>query len=175
MLTTNIFNSALKAIKASSILMVLVLMGCAHSTDGSRVSRNMENDEKLSELNRQAYQAFQNAMLERAEPLYRKIVERQPSNHDAYFMLGNIYLRLGQLDASVAHYQKALELKPTDSRIWYNLYLATIQQAINTLESGLLKTSNEDVYYEPMRIQLNKLYELHSEQNQQNEHNEQNE
>lgn len=142
------------------MLAVIALVGCAHS---SGVSSKAENDEKLSELNRQAYQAFRHAMLERAEPLYRQIVERQPSNHDAYFMLGNIYLRLGQLDAAVIHYRKALELKPNDTRIWYNLYLATIQQAIDTLESGLLKTSSEDVYYEPMRIQLDKLYELHNE------------
>jgi len=142
------------------MLAVIALVGCAHS---SGVSSKAENDEKLSELNRQAYQAFRHAMLERAEPLYRRIVERQPSNHDAYFMLGNIYLRLGQLDAAVIHYRKALELKPNDTRIWYNLYLATIQQAIDTLESGLLKTSSEDVYYEPMRIQLDKLYELHNE------------
>lgn len=160
MLIDRFCNSVFAALKVLCMLAVIALVGCAHS---SGVSSKAENDEKLSELNRQAYQAFRHAMLERAEPLYRQIVERQPSNHDAYFMLGNIYLRLGQLDAAVIHYRKALELKPNDTRIWYNLYLATIQQAIDTLESGLLKTSSEDVYYEPMRIQLDKLYELHNE------------
>lgn len=160
MFNSKLGHSVFVTLKVLCVLAVLVVAGCAHSPG---VSSKATNAKKLSDLNRQAYQAFQHAMLERAEPLYRQIVERQPSNHDAYFMLGNIYLRLGQLDAAVIHYRKALELKPDDTRIWYNLYLATIQQAIDTLESGLLKASKEDVYYEPMRIQLNKLYELHNE------------
>lgn len=160
MFINRLSNSIFVALKIFCMFAMLTLAGCAHSPG---VSNKTTNDKKLSELNYQAYQAFQHAMLERAEPLYRQIIERQPSNHDAYFMLGNIYLRMGHLDAAVTHYQKALELKPDDTRIWYNLYLTLIQQAINTLEGGLLKISTEDLYYEPMRIQLDKLYELHNE------------
>lgn len=160
MFTKRFCNSVFAALKVFCVLAILALVGCVHSPG---VSSETANAKKLSDLNRQAYQAFQHAMLERAEPLYRQIVERQPSNYDAYFMLGNIYLRLGQLDAAVIHYRKALELNSDDTRIWYNLYLAMVQQAIDTLESGLLKSSNEDVYYGAMRIQLGKLYELHNE------------
>lgn len=138
---------------------LLFQTACVHSNVASHDLKG----QKISELNRKANHAFQNAMLERAEPLYREIIARQPDNHDAYFMLGNVYLRMGQLDASVANYQTALEKSPDDSRIWYNLYLATIQQAINALESGLSKTSVESGHYSQMQDQLDKLYRLHAD------------
>lgn len=127
--------------------------GCAHTA----------KQPGLSELNRQASLAFENAMLERAEPMYRTIIERQPDNHDAYFMLGNIYTRMGHLDAAVSHYERALELDSNDARIWYNLYLARVQQAIDTLEQGLIRTPTEGGHNEQMLRQLEKMYELYNE------------
>lgn len=142
------------------LFVLLLQTACVHSNVASQDLRG----QKVSELNRKANYAFQHAMLERAEPLYREIVTRQPNNADAYFMLGNVYLRMGQLDAAITNYQAALEKAPNDARIWYNLYLATIQQAINALESGLSRNSEESELYEQMQDQLNKLYKLHADQ-----------
>lgn len=141
------------------LAVILLVSGCAQSPSNSPVDQG----ERLSELNRQAYHAFQNAMLERAEPLYRAIIERQPNNHDAYFMLGNIYTRMGHLDAAVNHYKKAIELSPEDPRIWYNLYLATIQQAIDALEQGLIRTPAGNAHHAQIHRQLVRLYALHNE------------
>lgn len=132
----------------------LLAGGCAHTA---------QTEPGLSELNRQASQAFENAMLERAEPMYRTIIERQPDNHDAYFMLGNIYTRMGHLDAAVSHYEQALKLDSNDARVWYNLYLARVQQAIDTLEQGLIRAPTGGAHNEQMFRQLEKMYELYNE------------
>lgn len=141
------------------ILTFLMLSGCALNPASKHSS--FYANESLSELNKKAYNAFENAMLERAEPMYREIVNRQPENADAYFMLGNIYLRMGHLNAAVSHYRNSIQLDPDQSRTWYNLYLATIQQAIGVLENGMSRVSEKDIHYGPMESQLRKLYGLH--------------
>ena len=145
---------------AASRVACLVILSFSLLTGGCA---NTKKQPGLSELNRQASLAFENAMLERAEPMYRTIIERQPDNHDAYFMLGNIYTRMGHLDAAVTHYERALELDSNDARVWYNLYLARVQQAIDTLEQGLSRAPKEGVHYEQMLRQLEKMYELYNE------------
>ncbi len=47
-----------------------------------------------------------------AIPLLRKTVAKETKNADAYNLLGFSHRKLGDIDAALAHYAKALELKP---------------------------------------------------------------
>lgn len=147
-------------IRSLLVCVCILFAGCASNPGHS----GFYDKKSLSDLNKEAYSAFENAMLERAEPMYREIVSRQPENADAFFMLGNIYLRMGHLDAAVSHYRTSIEIDPNQSRTWYNLYLATIQQAIGVLENGMSRVSDKDMHYGPMEDQLRKLYGLHQKQ-----------
>jgi Tfp pilus assembly protein PilF len=47
-----------------------------------------------------------------AEPLLRKLVERDPSSYEGWFDLGFVENALGNLDASIAAYRKSVAAKP---------------------------------------------------------------
>jgi len=66
-----------------------------------------------------------------AEPLLRKLVERQPANYVAWFDLGFVENSLGRLDDSIAAYRKSVAAKPDvfESNLNLGLQLAKTGQA----------------------------------------------
>jgi tetratricopeptide (TPR) repeat protein len=66
-----------------------------------------------------------------AEPLLRKLVEREPANYVAWFDLGFVENSLGKLDESIAAYRKSVGAKPDvfESNLNLGLQLAKTGQA----------------------------------------------
>jgi predicted O-linked N-acetylglucosamine transferase (SPINDLY family) len=60
---------------------------------------------------------------EAAHPFFEKAAQLEPNSHVPWFMLGNVASELGNLDAAVAHYAHARDLRPADHLIHYNLGL----------------------------------------------------
>jgi Flp pilus assembly protein TadD len=65
-----------------------------------------------------------------AEPLLRKLVEREPANYVAWFDLGFVENALGKLDESIAAYRKSVAAKPDvfESNLNLGLQLAKTGQ-----------------------------------------------
>jgi tetratricopeptide (TPR) repeat protein len=113
----------------SCLLLVGLLTACA-APGGGKV------DYSLDDQMRKADQAYREARLEDAEPLYRQITLDHPELKDVWFRLGNIYTRQNQLDAAVRAYERTLQLDKNEERAWYNLSLVRLKQALATLETA---------------------------------------
>src|SRR5260370_2943103 len=87
-------------------------------------------DSQLEELT-QAETAIEKQNYAAAEPLLRKLVERQPANYVAWFDLGFVENSLGRLDESIAAYRKSVAAKPDvfESNLNLGLQLAKTGQA----------------------------------------------
>jgi tetratricopeptide (TPR) repeat protein len=69
-------------------------------------------------------EAMQNYLLgnwEQARTGFRKLVERDPSNHFYYFILGEILYAMGRLQEAVEHYRNAVERKPDFGVAFYKM------------------------------------------------------
>ena len=61
---------------------------------------------------------------EEAYQQYRRVLEIEPSNHQAEINIGNIYYRLGQYAESIAAYRRAIDLRSDSVLAYYNMYIA---------------------------------------------------
>lgn len=105
---------------------VALMVGCAGAN-------RVENSEKYDA----AATAYKNGELSQAETLYRSIAEKHPDYAEAWFKLGNIYVRTEQYDAAVTMYEHAAKINPEDAKTWNNLALARVKQAIAVLDEGV--------------------------------------
>lgn len=106
----------------------LILSGCAGQVK--------QSESKAIDIEHRAESYYKQANLELAESEYRKLVKAVPLYAKGWFRLGNIYMRMGQLDAAIVHYEKALQFDSKMSKAWHNLALARVRQATNTLVEG---------------------------------------
>lgn len=75
----------------------------------------------MDETLRSAFGFFEAGNISQAESLYRKVIDIQPSNFDALFMLGAIYLLSGNYDLSISFTERALQSDPANASAYYNL------------------------------------------------------
>ena len=87
---------------------------------------------KIIEVEKRAYEAYQQEDWALAEREYRYLVQQVPGQSDPWFKLGNIYARTGQLDFAIGTYREALKRDPKNSKIWHNLGVVQLRQATNT-------------------------------------------
>jgi tetratricopeptide (TPR) repeat protein len=94
-----------------------------------RHTRVTEQGSQPPELT-QAEDAIQKRDYAAAEPLLRKVVDRDPSNYVAWFDLGFLENALGKVDESIAAYRKSVEAKPDvfESNLNLGLQLAKTDQ-----------------------------------------------
>lgn len=111
----------------------ILLSGCV-STGAVRDARADEVDVRT--LLRKADQALRDARLTDAEVLYRELTETHPEMPEVWLRLGNVYTRKAQLEAAIRAYRDGLRYDRSDGRLWYNLAIAQLKQAANTLEAS---------------------------------------
>lgn len=95
-----------------------------------------------------ADRALREARLTDAEVLYRRLTKTHPELPDVWLRLGNVYTRQGQLIAAVRIYKEGLKHSHDDARLWYNLAVARVKQAVRTLEAAS-RTLPPDSHYRP--------------------------
>src|SRR5580658_10397479 len=66
-----------------------------------------------------AVQHHQAGRLAEADRLYRQVLAREPANTDAWHLLGMIALQVGQVDAALELYRKAIALSP-ETAVFYD-------------------------------------------------------
>jgi protein O-GlcNAc transferase len=59
-----------------------------------------------------------------AEAIYRELLQRDPSDFAAVFLLGGLFIQSGQFDAAIAALQRAIQLQPGFADAHYNLGIA---------------------------------------------------
>ena len=97
---------------------------------------------------------------EEAEILLLDVIYNQPNMGDIYYSLGLLQAEMGSYDKSITSLQKAVDLLPDRSRIWFNLYnLLEFQnktkEAQNALERCLeLKPQNLEFLYAKIEFLL---------------------
>ena len=78
----------------------------------------------INEALRSAVSFLETGNISQAEFLYKKVIDIQPSNFDALFMLGAIYLQSGNYDMSISYTEMALQSDPANAAAYYNLGMA---------------------------------------------------
>lgn len=106
------------------LLAVSLLVGCASSPSDSRYQEETANTLLMAE------ESYRHGLWSEAESYYQELVDENPELYQAWFRLGNIYARSGQLDAAVTMYERCLELDPEQARGWYNLSVVRARQSL---------------------------------------------
>lgn len=92
---------------AAAALCLLTGVAFAAGGGGGSDSASMKNTDYA-----QATKLIQAGDFAAAVPLLKKVVAADPKNADAYNYLGYSERKQGHMDAAMAHYMKALSLKP---------------------------------------------------------------
>ena len=73
-----------------------------------------------------------------AEAAFKAAIELQPSRHDAYYNLGNLYYAQDRFDEAILQYRASLNLFSDFATCWLNLGLAA--RTIDQLELRLVRS-----------------------------------
>ena len=114
------------------LCLALLLCACASRGPASPIIPGADLRQALA----RADTALREARLVDAERHYRQLSEHHPRLPDIWLRLGNIYTRQGQFQAAMRAYRDGLQHRPEDGRLWHNLALVELKQAIHTLETG---------------------------------------
>lgn len=113
------------------LLSLALLPGCA-----SRAPSSQGGDGALRAQLERADLALREARLIDAEVLYRELSVSHPRLPEVWLQLGNIYTRQAQLEAAKRSYRDGLRYTRDDGRLWHNLALVELKQALLTLETA---------------------------------------
>lgn len=117
-------------IRTVLLSLYLALAGCAAAP------RQPSTQGDLRTRLERADQALREARLTDAEILYRELTLTHPQLPEVWLRLGNIYARQSQLEAAMRSYKDGMHYASADGRLWYNLALVELKQAIQTLETS---------------------------------------
>ena len=111
--------------------LLLVSLAAAQTTHTTvRHHKVASEDPSFPPELQQAEAAIQKKDYAAAEPLLKKVTERNPSNYQAWFDLGFVYNAQGQVEESIAAYRKSVAAKPEvfESNLNLGLMLAKANQ-----------------------------------------------
>lgn len=124
-------------------LALLALCACAGAPRGQSA---------LADQNAAALRAYQEGRLADAERLYLALTESHPGFAEAWFRLGNLYVRTGQLAAAVRAFESCLKDSPEQTRAWHNLALVRVKQALAVLDEGEARLAQEPAQAEHLAL-----------------------
>jgi predicted Zn-dependent protease len=137
------------------MLVLTLVVGCAslptandsvNSTPGvDRFARSNPTDlQDPFELARVADTAYDAGRLLEAQRFYRALTVRVPDDAYAWFRLGNIGLRQGDVAAAEQAFSKSLQRDDKNPKAWYNLATARLMHAQLALRSAFEQLRPED-------------------------------
>lgn len=91
-------------------------------------------------------------------PYVAAAIKNDPNNADLYAGMGHIYNKMGNTDASIEQFQKALNLAPEDFGNNFNLGLMLIKKGEVMAEAARNATTTSQAEYNKMIDELNKTY-----------------
>lgn len=127
-----------------TLALVVLLSSCAltpvdtahQGHTGQQGYPTASTDQTIRERMAAAERALSEARLTDAEIAYRELTESHPRLPDVWLHLGNVYARQSQLEAAIRVYNEGLVHRPADGRLWNNLAVVQLKQAIHTLEKS---------------------------------------
>lgn len=114
------------------VIIGLSLAGCATFAP----TPDIDSEGALRNKLQRADLALREARLIDAEILYRELSVSHPRLPEVWLQLGNIYTRQAQLEAAMLAYKGGLQYASDDGRLWHNLALVELKQALLTLETA---------------------------------------
>lgn len=91
------------------------------------------------------------------DDLQRAIALKQDS-YQAHYLLGNVMIKLNDVDKAIAEYRPAIKLAPTQPRTYYQLALALEQQGDQADEKDMLRQAlRVDRHYAPAHVELGRV------------------
>ena len=92
----------------------------------------MKGPESVSELYEESLRAYAVGDYQRAAIGLAEVVERVPSDHEAWFRLGNAYVRTNRPIAAADAYENAVLRDPKHAHAWFNLSVTRTRIAANS-------------------------------------------
>ncbi len=103
-------------------------------------------------LNAAAMDAYHNERWDEALPLYAELVEADPERALAWYRLGNLQARDGELDGAIASYTRAVALEPDNAEARHNLGLVHIRRGAEQLREARQSLNRPAVIVESDRF-----------------------
>jgi Flp pilus assembly protein TadD len=91
---------------------------------------------------------------EQALVAYQQLANQLPTNADAWFRLGNAYVRMGQPDQAVAAYEQVLKIEPKHAKAWHNLGVLRLRQAAAAFSESAVDANGSDPSLQQQSTQL---------------------
>ena len=130
-------------------LMILMIFGLL-----SACSTLSTSSSETFEWMGKADQAYAQGRWLEAEKWYQKIIVQVPRDHYTWFRLGNTQLRLGNLDGAIYSYEESKKWNSRHSKTHYNLALAHMMKAQESLISAKNSMRKSDDAYETVVLKL---------------------
>jgi tetratricopeptide (TPR) repeat protein len=111
MATSNLATKIVQVALTGAILLVILAAHGLPQTHTTVRHRKEVIEEQPAELV-QAEDAIQKDDCAKAEPLLKKVLDKDPKNYQAWFDLGFVYNRLGRTEDSIHAYRQAVAAKP---------------------------------------------------------------
>jgi tetratricopeptide (TPR) repeat protein len=153
----------------SFIVLVIVLTGFSVSASDSQKEKKSKKEKQKTDQQKPApnlatlidakkYEITGD--MEKAEETYRQFIDRYPQIATTYFELSRILATKKQFDDAIKYSQKAVSLDPEN--IWYQLYLAELQQMLGNYKEAIdlyeniskKDPDNMDYYYQLAALYL---------------------
>ena len=79
---------------------------------------------------------------EGAEQFYQEVIELNPNEHRAYYMLANVYTRLGDTEMAIDYFNQTVEVNPQYEKGWFSLGLnyqknGDVNEALSSLDKAI--------------------------------------
>lgn len=118
------------------VFILVFLSGCVqvHENSGGLATTDLDN-KSLRNL-KSADFFYSKGQLTEAEHLFLELLKKHPNYAYAWFRLGNIHARVGQLLLAEKDFQRVIEINPKNGKAWNNLALVRVKQAIIELEES---------------------------------------
>ncbi|AHX16359.1 hypothetical protein CH75_14045 [Dyella jiangningensis] len=108
----------------------------------------------IKALQEQAERDASGGRPEQALASYQKLANQLPTNADAWFRLGNAYVRMGQPEQAVDAYQQALKIEPKHAKAWHNLGVLRLRQAAAAFSESAVDANGNDPTLQQQSTQL---------------------
>ncbi len=152
-------------------LIILVLMLACFSSSGSAGQKEKKSRKEKQTTDKQKPAPNLSSLIdakkyeitgdmEKAEETYRQFMDKYPQVATTYFELARILATKKQYDEAIKNSQKAVSLDPEN--IWYQLYLAELQQLTGNYKDAIIlyeniskkDPDNMDYYYQLAALYL---------------------
>lgn len=144
MLKAGVYRNSIM-LTAKILLTGLLLNGCASTKEGNK---------GVYAISFNADKAYTQSNWTEAEVLYLQLTKLMPDDARAYFRLGNVYLKQGQVNKSVAAYEKAIFTDSEKAKYYHNLAVARMMQARQSFAVAIDKAKPVDQFQDEARRML---------------------